>query len=77
MFVCIHKQYRHVCMHKQYSMCGTAHMWKSEANIQESLLSFYPMDSRDGTQDFWPNGSHLYLLSQPTSLRLLVFGVET
>ena len=39
---------------------GRAHMWKSEANI---LLSFYPMDSRDGTQDFWPNSSHLYLLS--------------
>lgn len=54
-------------------VCALAHMWRSEDNLQELVLSFDHVGSRDWTKVIWLGSKWLYLLSYLASPHFFFF----
>lgn len=63
----------HLCVCACAHTCTWAHMWRSEDNLQEVVLSFDHVGTRDWTKVIWLGGKWPYLLSYLSSPHFFFF----
>lgn len=56
-------------------MCAKMHVWRSEDNLWESVLSTMWVEPKDGTQATELGGNHLYLLCSLSPAQTLNFNI--